>query len=447
MADSHKQKGELMLKKIMIAASFSAALLMTGSVTAASNSDTYRQLELLMDVFERIRAEYVEGVEDEELIEAAINGMLTSLDPHSSYMGPDNFRQMQVQTRGEYGGLGMEVTMENGVVKVIAPMDDTPASRAGILSGDYITHIDGEPILGLTLDEALDKMKGPANTDINITVIREGMDEPMEFDLTRATIRLRSVMHQIEREDIGYVRITTFNEQATRGLRRAIRDMQEELGDDGMKGLILDLRNNPGGLLDEAIGVSDTFLGRGEVVSTRGRRERDHERYNAQTGDLTDGLPVIVLVNAGSASASEIVAGALQDHKRGIVLGEQTFGKGTVQTVIPLSAESAMRLTTSRYYTPSGRSIQEEGIEPDIEVIQPLRRPDGSEFVPRRERDLRGHLANGATGLYPEEFDDVEHTGHMPAALEDEDGNRIDFQLQYALDLLKGIAIADATIN
>ncbi len=435
-----------MLKKIILAAGFSVSLLMAGSVTAASNSDTYRQLELLMDVFERIRAEYVEGVEDEELIEAAINGMLSSLDPHSSYMGPDNFRQMQVQTRGEYGGLGMEVTMENGVVKVIAPIDDTPASRAGILSGDYITHINGEPILGLTLDDALEKMKGPADTNVNITVVREGLDEPMELDLTRAMVRLRSVLNRIERDNIGYVRITTFNEQATRGLRKAIREMQEELGDD-MQGLILDLRNNPGGLLDEAIGVSDTFLGRGEVVSTRGRRERDHERYNAQTGDLTDGLPVIVLVNAGSASASEIVAGALQDHKRAIVVGEQSFGKGTVQTVIPLSAESAMRLTTSRYYTPAGRSIQEEGIEPDIEVIQPLRRPDGSEFTPRRERDLRGHLANGSVNPYPEEYDDVEATGHMPPALEDEDGNLIDFQLQYALDLLKGISIADATIN
>ena len=435
-----------MLKRLIIITLFSLSLSAPVGAMAAPNSDTYRQLELLMDVFERIRAEYVEGVEDDKLIEAAINGMLSSLDPHSSYMGPDNFRQMQVRTRGEYGGLGIEVTMENGVIKVVSPIDDTPASKAGIISGDYITHVNDEPILGMTLDEALDKMRGPAGTNIKITVIREGLDEPMQLDLTRAAVRLRSVLNRIERDNIGYVRITTFNEQATSGLRKAIREMQEELGDD-LQGIVLDLRNNPGGLLDEAIGVTDVFLKRGEVVSTRGRHERDHERYNAQSGDLTDGIPVIVLVNAGSASASEIVAGALQDHKRAIIVGEQSFGKGTVQTVIPLSAESAMRLTTSRYYTPAGRSIQEEGIEPDIEVIQPLRRPDGTEFKPRRERDLGGHLANGKAGQYPEEFDDVEVSGHMPPKLEDEDGNLIDFQLQYALDLLQGISIADATIN
>ncbi|GER02393.1 peptidase S41 [Iodidimonas nitroreducens] len=376
-----------------------AVLAFMGSASSfaqGNNADTYRQLDLLMEVFERVRAEYVEEVEDEKVLEAAINGMLASLDPHSSYMGPESFRAMQVQTRGEYGGLGLEVTQENGVVKVVSPIDDTPASRAGLKSGDYITQIDGSPVLGLTLTEAIDKMKGPVGAPITITVVRpvpDEEDEIFDVDLVRDTITLTSVSHRVERDAVGYVRVRTFNDQTTRGLKEAIADIEKQLGPD-MVGVVLDLRSNPGGLLDQAISVSDAFLDQGEVVSTRGRNPRDTKRWHATPGDLVNGKPVVVLVDAGSASASEIVAGALQDHRRATILGDGTFGKGTVQTLIPLGAESALRLTTARYYTPSGRSIQERGIEPDIEVTQPRVTASGRVLKPRRERDLLGHLRN-----------------------------------------------------
>lgn len=424
----------------MLRVVYSVSLLLAFTFAAvparASDSDTYRQLDLLMDVFERIRAEYVEEVGDKEMIEAAINGMLSSLDPHSSYMGPETFKQMQLQTRGQYGGLGIEVTMENGVVKVISPIDETPAARAGVSGGDYITHIDGEQIMGLTLSEAVEKMRGPVNTDITITIVREGVDQPFELVLTRAIIPIKTVRHRVERNTIGYVRISNFNEQTARGVKTAIRDLKAELGDD-LSGIVLDLRDNPGGLLDQAIDVSDVFLDRGEIVSTRGRREKDTQRWNAASGDMINGLPIIVLINAYSASASEIVAGAIQDHRRGILIGAQSFGKGTVQTIIPLGANSAMRLTTARYYTPSSRSIQEEGIEPDIEVSLPRARSSSS--GPRRERDLRGHLVNGSEADRPEEQDEIAEDAEPIEAPTDEEGNPIDYQLNYALDLLEGL--------
>ena len=426
----------------MLRVVYSVSLILAFALAAvparASDSDTYRQLDLLMDVFERIRAEYVEEVGDKEMIEAAINGMLSSLDPHSSYMGPDTFKQMQLQTRGQYGGLGIEVTMENGVVKVISPIDETPAARAGVSGGDYITHINGEQIMGLTLSEAVEKMRGPVNTDITITVVREGVDQPFDLVLTRAIIPIKTVRHRVERNTIGYVRITNFNEQTARGVKTAIRDLKAELGDD-LSGIVLDLRNNPGGLLDQAIDVSDVFLNRGEIVSTRGRREKDTQRWNAASGDMIDGLPIIVLINAYSASASEIVAGAIQDHRRGLLIGTQSFGKGTVQTIIPLGANSAMRLTTARYYTPSSRSIQEEGIEPDIEVSLPTAQNIAS--GPRRERDLRGHLVNGDETDRPEEQDEIAEDAEPVEAPTDEEGNPIDYQLNYALDLLEGLNV------
>lgn len=434
---------------------------LTTATIARADDDTYRQLELLMDVFERIRAEYVEDVEDEEMIEAAINGMLGSLDPHSSYMSPRIYNQMQVQTRGTYGGLGLEVQMgDNGFVRVISPIDETPAARAGVQGGDFITQIDGEPVKGLTLQEAVEQMRGPVDTDLTVTLMREGVDEPFDVTITRAVITVRSVRHRVEREEIGYIRIASFNEQTSRGLRKALKTLQEELGPN-LTGIVLDLRNNPGGLLDQAVGVTDMFLDRGEIVSTRGRRARDTMRWNASRGDLAEGLPVVVLVNAYSASASEIVAGALQDHKRATILGVQSFGKGTVQTVIPLGPDSAMRLTTSRYYTPSGRSIQAEGIEPDIEVEQPSIQAAG--FKPRRERDLQNHFENEEDGeeqasadlVIAEsavEEDTVEEDTNADAipdadvdtddeqvAESSEPVNPVDHQLQYALDLLQGI--------
>src|SRR3954471_24975014 len=341
-----------------------------GSTAKAAAADTYRQLNLFGDVFERVRADYVEKPEDTKLIESAINGMLSGLDPHSSYMEPKAFRDMQVQTRGEFGGLGIEVTMEEGLIKVVAPIDETPAAKAGVMANDIITHLDDEPVQGLTLNQAVEKMRGPVNTKIKIRITRKGIVKPVEVSLTRDVIRVRSVRSHMEGDDIGYVRITQFNEQTTEGLRRAITDMSTQAGDK-LKGFVLDLRNNPGGLLDQAISVSDAFLEKGEIVSTRGRNAEETQRYNARAGDLTKGKPVIVLVNGGSASASEIVAGALQDHKRATVIGTRSFGKGSVQTIIPLgSGNGALRLTTARYFTPSGRSIQAKGIVPEIEVLQ-----------------------------------------------------------------------------
>src|SRR5262252_1616580 len=334
---------------------------------ATSNStETYKQLNLFGEVFERVRAEYVDDVSDDSLVESAINGMLTSLDPHSNYLNTKNFNDMKVQTRGEFGGLGIEVSMENGLVKVVSPIDDTPAARAGLKPGDLITHLDGDPVQGMTLPEAVEKMRGPVSSEIKLTIRREGKD-PFDVKLIRATVKIQSVRSHLEGDNIAYIRITTFNEQTDVGLNNAIKNLKQQAGGK-LLGVVLDLRNDPGGLLDQAVAVADAFLEKGEIVSTRGRRSEDAQRYNARPGDIAAGLPVAVLINGGSASASEIVAGALQDHHRAILLGTKTFGKGSVQTIIPLPGHGAMRLTTARYYTPSGRSIQAKGIDPDIVV-------------------------------------------------------------------------------
>ena len=389
-------------------------------------ADTYRLLNLFGDVFERVRGDYVEVPTDQELMESAIQGMLSALDPHSSYMNAKTFREMQVQTRGTFGGLGIEVTMERGLVKVVSPIDDTPAHRAGVEPGDLITHLDGDAVMGMTLSEAVERMRGPVGTDLKLTV-RRGNMEPFDVTLTRAVINIQSVRSRTE-GNVGYIRITSFSEQTGKGIQQAIEKFEKELGE-GLQGLVLDLRNNPGGLLDQAVAVSDAFLDKGEIVSTRSRRAEDAQRFNARPGDLAQGLPMVVLVNGGSASASEIVAGALQDHRRAIVMGTKTFGKGSVQTIIPLPGHGAMRLTTARYYTPSGRSIQARGIDPDIEV-RPSRIEELNVASRRREADLRGALDRPAEG-----GDD----GGVSA--EAETGSVQDYQLARAIDLLRGIGL------
>ncbi|MGB0903767.1 MAG: S41 family peptidase, partial [Mangrovicoccus sp.] len=358
----------------------------------------YEQLDLFGDIFERIRAQYVEEVDDGELIEAAINGMLTSLDPHSSYLSPQDASDMRVQTRGEFGGLGIEVTQEDGFVKVVSPIDDTPADEAGIEAGDFITHVDGESLLGLNLDEAVELMRGPVGSDIVIRVVREGEEEPFDVTITRDTIKLTAVRVRTEGDSV-VLRVTTFNDQTYPNLEEGLKDAVAELeGMENVTGFVLDLRNNPGGLLTQAIKVSDAFLDAGEIVSTRGREPQDGDRFNATEGDLAEGKPIVVLINGGSASASEIVAGALQDHRRAVVVGTKSFGKGSVQTVMPLRGAGAMRLTTARYYTPSGRSIQALGVSPDIIVEQPRPAPASEEEEDqqlfRSEADLRGSLNN-----------------------------------------------------
>jgi carboxyl-terminal processing protease len=400
-----------------------------GSVASASASDTYRELNLFGDVFERVRADYVEKPDDSKLVESAINGMLAGLDPHSSYMDPKSFRDMQVQTRGEFGGLGIEVTMEDGLVKVVAPIDDTPAAKAGVMANDVITQLDGEAVQGLTLNQAVDKMRGPVNTKIKLTIMRKGSDKPIDVTIVRDVIRVKSVRSHVEGDDVGYIRITQFNEQTTDGLNQAIDDLNSQLGADKIKGYVVDLRNNPGGLLDQAISVSDTFLDKGEIVSTRGRNPEETQRFNARPGDMTKGKPVIVLINGGSASASEIVAGALQDHKRATLIGTRSFGKGSVQTIIPLGAgNGALRLTTARYYTPSGRSIQAKGITPDIEVLQDVPDDLKAQTDSKGEASLRGHLTGDAG---PEE------TGSQSYVPPDE---KDDKALHMATDLLRGTA-------
>jgi carboxyl-terminal processing protease len=369
-----------------------ANLLSTTSAVAAS-AETYRQLSLFGDVFEKVRTDYVEKPEEGKLIESAINGMLTSLDPHSSFMDAKSFRDMQVQTRGEFGGLGIEVTMEEGLVKVVTPIDETPAARAGILANDIISQIDGETVQGLTLNQAVDKMRGPVNSTVKLTIQRKERKEPLEVSLTRETIRIRPVRARTE-GDIGYLRVTQFNEQTYEALKAAIEKISSEVGQDKLKGFVIDLRNNPGGLLDQAILVSDAFLERGEIVSTRGRNAEETQRFSAKAGDLTKGKQLVVLINGGSASASEIVAGALQDHKRATVLGTRSFGKGSVQTIIPLGGNGAVRLTTARYYTPSGRSIQAKGIDPDQEVLQEVPDELKGKDETKGEAGLRGHLKN-----------------------------------------------------
>jgi carboxyl-terminal processing protease len=368
--------------------------LLSSTSAVAASAETYRQLSLFGDVFEKVRSDYVERPDEAKLIESAINGMLTSLDPHSSYMDPKNFRDMQVQTRGEFGGLGIEVTMEEGLVKVVTPIDETPAARAGLLANDVITHIDDEQVQGLTLNQAVDKMRGPVNSTVRLKIKRKERSEPFEVSLTRDTIRIRPVRARKEGDDIGVLRITQFNEQTFEGLKSAIDRLSAEIGADKLKGYVIDLRNNPGGLLDQAIMVSDAFLERGEIVSTRGRNADETQRYNAKAGDLTKGKPLVVLINGGSASASEIVAGALQDHKRATVLGTRSFGKGSVQTIIPLGGNGAVRLTTARYYTPAGRSIQAKGIDPDTEILQEIPDELKGKDETKGEASLRGHLKN-----------------------------------------------------
>ena len=403
-------------------------------------ANVYEQLDLFGDIFERIRAQYVEEVDARELIEAAIDGMLSSLDPHSSYLSPDDAAQMRVQTRGEFGGLGIEVTQEEGFVKVVSPIDGTPAEEAGIEAGDFITHVDGESILGLTLDSAVDLMRGPVGSEIVITVVREGENEPFDVSIIRDTIKLTAVRSRLQ-GDAVVLRITTFNDQTMPNLEAGLKEQIEAAGGmDNVEGIVLDLRNNPGGLLTQAIKVSDAFLEEGEIVSTRGRAPEDGERFNATAGDLAQGKPIVVLINGGSASASEIVAGALQDHRRAIVVGEKSFGKGSVQTVMPLRSDGAMRLTTARYYTPSGRSIQALGVSPDIIVEQPRRDVNAVEEEEndstRSEADLRGRLNNDS--LSQDEVRQIEEDrakAEAAAELREDD-----YQLAYAIDILTGLA-------
>ncbi|XKE90504.1 S41 family peptidase [Thalassospira australica] len=400
--------------------------------STSTSAETYRLLNLFGDVFEQVKSKYVEEVDDKQLIEAAINGMLTSLDPHSSYLNMDNFEEMQVDTRGEFGGLGIEVTMEEGFVKVISPIYDTPAEKAGLQPGDFITHIDGTPIRGLGLNEAVEMMRGKVNTDIVLTIMRKNEPAPFDVTLTRAVIKIQSVQAEAK-DDVGYIRITKFNEQTYSGLQRAITDMRDQIGPE-IKGFVIDLRNNPGGLLDQAISVSDAFLDKGEIVSTRPRDTENTERYNARAGDLADGLPMIVLINDGSASASEIVAGALQDHRRAVIMGTRSFGKGSVQTILPMPGNVALRLTTARYYTPSGTSIQEVGIVPDI--IVPQGRVESTEAAERRsESTLNGALQNEDETISDAELDANDRREAAEKLAQE------DYQLSRALDMIRGIAL------
>ena len=392
----------------------------------AAGSSTYRELSIFGDVFERVRAQYVTPPKEDQLIENAINGMLTSLDPHSSYMNAKDADDMRTQTRGEFGGLGIEVTMEDELVKVIAPIDDTPAARAGVLAGDFIAKIDGQDVRGLKLEEAVDKMRGAVNTPIKLTLIRKGADKPIELTIMRDIIAVKAVKSRVE-NDVGYLRVISFTEKTYDDLEAAITKIKEEVPADKLKGYVLDLRLNPGGLLDQAINVSDAFLERGEVVSTRGRNEDETRRFNATPGDITDGKPVIVMVNGGSASASEIVAGALQDLRRATVLGTRSFGKGSVQTIIPMGDAGALRLTTALYYTPSGKSIQGTGITPDITVEQPLPAELQGKLEAAGESNLRGHIQGQS-----ETDEGSGSSAYVPPEAKD------DLQLQYALELLRG---------
>lgn len=446
------------MKKLLMAAAGGTFLGLLGTTQIAGpllaqeskgDVNVYEQLDLFGDIFERIRAGYVEDVDEKELIEAAINGMLTSLDPHSSYLSEEDAADMRVQTRGEFGGLGLEVTQEEGWVKVVSPIDGTPAAAAGMEAGDFITAVDGESLLGLTLDDALQLLRGPVGSEVIITVVREGTVEPFDVSIIRDTIKLTAVRTRTEGQAI-VLRVTTFNAQTFPNLQEGLAEQIKEAGGlENIDGVIVDLRNNPGGLLNQAVYVSDAFLDAGEIVSTRGRNLADSERFNATPGDLAEGKPIVVLINGGSASASEIVAGALQDHRRAIVIGTKSFGKGSVQTVVPLQGEGAMRLTTARYYTPSGRSIQSLGISPDIIVEQPPRQPEveGEETEEPRQRteaDLRGSLNNDS--LSEDEIKQIEEDrarAEAAAALREED-----YQLAYAIDILKGLnALGPRVVN
>ncbi|MFV0301249.1 MAG: S41 family peptidase [Paracoccus sp. (in: a-proteobacteria)] len=417
---------------------------------AERNASIYEQLELFGTVFERVRADYVEAPDEKKLIEAAINGMLTSLDPHSSFLSADDYEDMQTQTRGSFGGLGIEVSQEDGIVKVVSPIDDTPASEAGVQPGDFITHVDGESLMGMTLDEAVDKMRGPVGSEITVTILREGTPEPFDLTMTRDTIKLTVVKTRIEGHAV-VLRVSTFNDETYDTLESELNKAVDEAGGiDKVTGFVLDLRNNPGGLLNQAISVSDAFLDAGEIVSTRGRQPEESERWNAEKGDLAQGKPMVVLINGGSASASEIVTGALQDHRRAIVVGEKSFGKGSVQTVMPVTSDSAIRLTTARYYTPSGRSIQALGINPDIIVAQPTPAPvdEAAEGEPstqssfsRSEAELRGALNNDSiTDEERKQIEDEAAEVEATAKLREED-----YQLAYAVDILKGLSAVNFT--
>ena len=413
----------------------------------SSRADTYRLLALFGDVFERIRADYVQPVKDKEVIENAINGMLTGLDPHSSYMNADAFRDMQVQTKGEFGGLGIEVTQENGFIKVVSPIDDTPAARAGVKPGDLITALDGKTVQGLTLNEAVEKMRGKPSSHITLTIKREGVDKPIDLSMNREVIKIQVVRQRMEGEDVGYIRLSQFTEQADASIKKAMQTLKTQAGP-RLRAVVLDLRNNPGGLLDQAISVSSDFIDRGEVVSTRARRPDDSQRWDAKGGDVTGGLPLVVLINGGSASSSEIVAGALQDHRRAVLLGTRSFGKGSVQTVMPLPGNSAMRLTTARYYTPSGRSIQGLGITPDVPVAES--RTEVQHFGPEREADLNRVLTNsGGTpqNALPPRTDLPDIVKQIPdkppegfPAFDVAKPSETDFQLQQALVVARAMA-------
>ena len=402
----------------------------------ASDMGAYRQLDLFSDAFERVRANYVRPVDDSELVDNAIEGMVSALDPHSSYMDAKSFADMQIQTKGEFGGLGIEVTMEDGLVKVVSPIDDTPAAKAGIKPGDYIAAIDNVPVQGMALNDAIDKMRGPEGSKVTLTVLRQGQKKPFDVVLARAIIQVDSVKWHRE-GDVGYIRITGFNEQTNTGLEKAVRDLKKQIGS-GIKGYVLDLRNNPGGLLDQAISVSDDLLTSGEIVSTRGRHAEDTQRYDAKPGDITDNKPIIVLINGGTASASEIVAGALQDHHRATILGMTSFGKGSVQTVIPLGeGGGALRLTTARYFTPSGHSIQAQGITPDIAVAQGAEEDKLPKVIRPSEADLPGHLA----------AESAMKKGRAIPVIRPQPGKKYDdFQLSYALDLLRGKPTVTAAV-
>ena len=403
-------------------------LTLVGASAKAAPGDTYRQLNLFGDVFERVRADYVEKPDDAKLVESAINGMLAGLDPHSSYMDIKSYKDMQIQTKGQFGGLGIEVTMEDGLVKVVAPIDDTPAAKAGVMAGDIITHLDDEPVQGLTLNQAVEKMRGAINTKIKLKIVRKGQDKPVEIGIIREMIVVRSVRARPE-GDIGFIRISQFNEQANEGLKKAVTELTAQITPEKLKGFVIDLRNNPGGLLDQAISISDAFLERGEIVSTRGRNAEETQRHSAHSGDVTKGKPVIVLINGGSASASEIVAGALQDHKRATIVGTRSFGKGSVQTIIPLgSGNGALRLTTARYFTPAGRSIQAKGISPDIEILQDVPDELKARSDSKGEAALRGHL----------KAEGQEETGSQSYVPPDP---KDDKALSLALELLRGTKV------
>ncbi len=426
------------MNRLWLTAALAGALLIlplrqdVGAAATANTAETYKELNLFGDVFEKVRSQYVDNVSDDTLIEGAINGMLTSLDPHSNYLNAKNFSDMKVQTRGEFGGLGIEVSMENGLIKVVSPIDDTPAARAGLKPGDLITDLDGSPVQGMTLPEAVEKMRGPINSEVTLRIRRAGKD-PFDVKLQRATIKIQSVRSHLEGNDVGYIRITSFNEQTDVGLENAMKNLKQQAGSK-LAGVVLDLRNNPGGLLDQAVAVSDDFLNQGEIVSTRGRRPDDAQRYNAHPGDISGGLPMVVLINSGSASASEIVAGALKDHHRAILMGTRSFGKGSVQTIIPLPGHGAMRLTTARYYTPSGRSIQAKGIDPDVIVeAAKIEHPAGDASSPAVK------TSGTSTTTDPENGGGDAVT--VDAAVI---GTPDDYQLQRAVDMLRGISLLHA---